>query len=151
MQRLTVRPAASVLVACAFCTAANARHITSAEALPADTATTGDSITATGVPPEEGESDTDGSVDNKTMALAIVAAILITFLVIYGFYKMCRSGSAAERAVQLFKFDKSGRADPARGAYVRHADDDVLPTRAKKTNSLPANGGLPTIPSEATL
>lgn len=103
----------------------------------------------TQVPAQQAGADEDDSVDKKTLALAIIAAVLITALVIYGFYHMCRTGSAAERAAQLFKFDKSGRGDSARGAYVRHADD--IPARLKKPGSSAARGGLPTIPSESTL
>eukprot|EP00892_Ulva_mutabilis_P010345 jgi/Ulvmu1/7683/UM038_0115.1 len=155
MQQQRARPAATLVAACAFCTAARARRIASVDPLPVASDQAADSVSGDAAPAEAVNSDSEEGVDTKTMVLAIIAAVLIALLVIYGFYKMCRSGSAAERAVQLFKFDKSGRGNSERGAYMRHSDDGVLPTatakQPSKQGSRGATGGLRTIPSGSTL
>lgn len=143
MQSARVAAAAAIVF---YTSCVAGRRLRSSNPLQAE-AEAGASSPATEDLSEDLDHEGDDGVDTKTVALAVVAAALITALVIYGFYKMCKSGTAAERASQLFKFDKSGRGNPDRGAYMRHSDSAVV--QAPVANTGP--GGLPTIPSDATL
>lgn len=147
MQMVSPLGAATVAsVLCASCIAAQARSLRSVEESQQDVAQTEQDPAVV-----EENTDSDG-VETRTVVLAIIAAALITALVVCGFYKMCRSGSAAERAAKLFKFDKSSRGESDRGVYVRHSDA-IAPDHVGKpdTRADVGMGALPTIPSGSTL
>lgn len=150
MQGHSASKAAVAAVAfCASCAAARGRHLYSVGDLQRDAAQAEESTEDTQDVSAPGDSDDDDGVDTTTVVLAIIAAALIAALVICGFYKMCRSGTAAERAAHLFKFDKSGRGDSDRGSYVRHSDSAAPVPKAPKVHA--GSGGLQTIPSGSTL
>lgn len=149
MQGQSARTAAVAAVAfCASCAAARGRHLHSMGDLQQNAAQADQSTVNSPNSSIPNESDNEDSVDTTTVVLAVVAAALIAALVICGFYKMCRSGTAAERAAHLFKFDKSGRGDSDRGSYVRHSDSAA---QVSKPANVHGSVGLQTIPSGSTL
>lgn len=63
-----------------------------------------------------GEDDSD---DKRTVALAVVSAVLIAALVVYGCFRMCTSSRTMERAANFL----TSRAE---GSYMSYTSNDGL-------------------------
>lgn len=68
--------------------------------------------------------DGDRSNSKRTVALAIISALLIVALVFYGCFRMCTSGSVITRAANFLKGHKS--SSRAEGSYMSYTSNDGL-------------------------
>lgn len=70
----------------------------------------------------ESDGDDGSNTSKRTVALAVISALLILALVIYGCFRMCRSASAMERAANFLTVPKG--ASRAEGSYMSYTSND---------------------------
>lgn len=95
------------------------------------------------------ESDnSDGSNSKRTVALAVISALLILALVFYGCFRMCSSGNAMERAANFLTHKGTSRAE---GSYMSYTSNDGLNFKdapLPHPNRVHTKPALPTLPED---